>query len=155
MHHLVCLFQKPHFFHRDRRTSIAFDAAGTMTFLQITAEENLEEVERNEGVEYFEHKDGVLEDMMLESKHEVLERRLKQPTALLLICGQLLLQGFDGGKLLFFAKVMQQFDGDGLTIEIAVKIEQMHFDATLLTVVKGGTGTDIEHAEKGLRVENL
>lgn len=93
--------------------------------------------------------------MMLESRHEVLKRSLKQPTALLLICGQLLLQGFDGGKLLFFAKVMQQFDGNGLTIEIAVKIEEMHFDATLLTVVKGGTGTDIEHAEKGLRVENL
>jgi hypothetical protein len=55
MHHFVGLLKEPHFFHRDRGTCITFYATGSVTLLQVTAEEHLEEVEGNEGVEDFKH----------------------------------------------------------------------------------------------------
>jgi hypothetical protein len=58
---------------------------------------------------------------------------------------QLLLQGFQGVKLLFFAEMVQEFEGQGLTIEVTFKIEEMHLDAPLLTIMKGGTSAHIEH----------
>ena len=61
---------------------------------------------------------------------------------------QLLLQGLQRVKLLFFAKVMQQLEGQSLTVEVAIEIEDMHFDASLPTVMKGGASTHIEPAEE-------
>ena len=55
---LVGFLKQFHLFHRNWSTSIAFDAAGTVAFFQVAAEEYFEEVERDEGVEDFKHGNG-------------------------------------------------------------------------------------------------
>lgn len=55
---LVGFLEEFHLFHRDGCTGIAFDAAGTVAFFQVAAEEYFEEVERDEGVEDFKHGNG-------------------------------------------------------------------------------------------------
>ena len=60
MDYLISFFEKTHFFHGDGSTSIAFNATGTVAFLQVAAEEDFEEIEGNECVENFEHENGVL-----------------------------------------------------------------------------------------------
>jgi hypothetical protein len=55
MHYLVGFLKEPYLFHRDRGTCITFYATGSMTLLQVTTKEHLEEVKRNEGVENLKH----------------------------------------------------------------------------------------------------
>lgn len=55
---LVGFFEEFHLFHRDRSTSIAFDATSTVAFFQVATEEYFEEVEGDEGVEDFKHGNG-------------------------------------------------------------------------------------------------
>ena len=45
MNHLISFLKQPYFFHCDGSTGITFNAAGTMTLLQVTTEEYFEEVE--------------------------------------------------------------------------------------------------------------
>lgn len=59
-----------------------------------------------------------------------------------------MLKCFEGVKLLFFAEMVQEFEGEGLSVEVAVEVEEMHFDAALASVVKSGTSADVEHAEE-------
>lgn len=72
----------------------------------------------------------------------------EERSALGFVGRELLLQRFEGVKFLFFAEMVQEFEGEGLSVEVAVEVEEMHFDAALASVVKGGASADVEHAEE-------
>ena len=76
-------------------------------------------------------------------------------TALGFVGRELLLKRFERAKLLFLAEVVQEFDSHGLSIEVAVEVEEMHFDTTLASVVKRGTSADVEHAEERCEVRGV